>query len=97
MSRSQWNFESSSELSFKSVQDYFLLDKYFDAKLIKCYAHYFPNAMSTDEMTVFILEICECDVCLSNVCPRHIHNCHIHSFLLWILVIIIVYKGNMKI
>ena len=97
MSHSQWNFESSSELSFKSVQDYFLIDKYFDTKLIKCYAHYFPNAMSTDEMTVFILEICECDVCLSNVCPRHIHNCHIHSFLLWILVIIIVYKGNMKV
>ena len=97
MSHSQWNFESSSELSFKSVQDYFLIDKYFDTKLIKCYSHYFPNAMSTDEMTVFILEICECDVCLSNVCPRHIHNCHIHSFLLWILVIIIVYKGNMKV
>ena len=96
MSHSQRNFESSSELSFKSVQNYFLIDKYFVTKLIKCYAHYFPNAMSTDEMTAFILEFCECDVCLSNVCPRHIHNCHIHSFLLWILVIIIVYKGNMK-
>ena len=54
--------------------------------------------MFTDEMTVFVLEFCECDACLSNVCPRHnCHNCHIHSFLLWILVIIIVYKGNMKV
>ena len=74
MSHSQWNFESSSELSFKSVQINFLIDKYFDTKFIKCYAHYFPNAMSADEMTVFILESCECDVCLSNVCPRHIHT-----------------------
>ena len=95
MSHSQWNFESSSELSFKSVQNYFLIDKYFDTKLMKFYGHYFPNAMFTDEMTVFVLEFCECDACLSNVCPRH--NCHIHSFLLWILVIIIVYKGNMKV
>ena len=58
MSHSQWNFESSSELNFKSVQNYFLIDKYFDTKLIKCYARYFPNAMCTDEMTVFILEFC---------------------------------------
>ena len=97
MSHSQWNFESSSELSFKSVQNYFVIDKYFDTKLIKCYAHFIPNTMSTDGMTVFILEFCECDVCLSNVCPCHIHNCHIHSFLLWILVIIIVYKSNIEV
>ena len=73
------------------------MDKYFDTKLIKCYAHCFPHVMYTDQMTVFILEFCECDMCLSNVCPRHIHNCHIYSFLLWILVIIIVYKGNKKV
>ena len=97
MSRSQWNFESSSQLSFKSVQNYFLLDKYFDAKLIKCYAHCTHNAMFTDEMTILTLEFCERDVCPSNVRPRHIHNCHILSFLLWILIKIIVYKGNMKV
>ena len=97
MSRSQWNFEGSSELIFKSVQNYFLIDKYFDSKLIKCYAHYIHNAMFTGEMTILTLEFCERDVCPSNVRPRHIHNCHIHSFLLWILTIIIVYKGNMKV
>ena len=97
MSHSQWNFESSSELSFKSVQNYFLIDKYFDTKLIKCCAHYTHNAMFTGEMTILILEFCECDVCPSSFRPRHIHNCHIHSFLLWILIIIQVYKGNMKV
>ena len=52
--------------------------------------------MLTDKMTIFILEFCECDVCPSNVCQLHIHNCHIHSFLLWILMIMIMYQGNMK-
>ena len=51
---SEWNFESSSEVSFKSVQNYFLTDKYFDTKLIKCYGHYIRNAMFTDEMTILI-------------------------------------------
>ena len=97
MSRSQWNFESSSELSFKSVQNYFLIGMYFNTKLIKCYAHRIHNAMFTGEMTILTLEFCECDMCPSNVRPRHIHNCHIHSFLLLILIIIIAYKGNMKV
>ena len=97
MSHSQCNFESSSERSFKSVQNYFLTDKYIDTKLVKCYAHYIPNAMLTDEMTILILEFCECDMCLSNVCSHHIHHCHIQSFLLWILITIIVYKGRIKV
>ena len=47
------------------VQNYFLLDKYLDAKLIKCYAHCTHNAMFTGEMTILKLDFCERDVCPS--------------------------------
>ena len=79
--------------------NYFLIDKYFDTKLNKCYGHYIRNVMFIVDMTILILDFCECDVCSSNVRPRHIPNCHIHSFLVWILIIInsIVYKCNIKI
>ena len=59
MSHSKWNFEISSKLTFKSVQNYFLFDKYFNWYQID---HYIPKAMFTDEMTILILEFCECDV-----------------------------------
>ena len=97
ISHSQWNFESSPELYFKSGRNYFLIDKYFDTKLVKNYTYYSHDAMFTEEMAVLILEFCECDVCPSNVRPRYIHNCHIHSFLIWILIIFIEYKGKMKV
>ena len=97
MSHSQRKFESNSELSFKSVWNYFLTGKYFDTMLNTCYGHYIPNAKFIDEMIILISEFGECDVCLSNVCPCHIHNCHIYNFLLGILIIIILYKGNMKV
>ena len=69
ISHSQSNFESSTELSFKSVQNYFLIDKFFDTKLIKIYAHYIPNAMITDEMIISLLEF----VNVTCVSPLSVH------------------------